>query len=53
VRINPSAYTIFEITPMFYEFLFKYESSQSIIACVIDESGECIPQGASKDQTSF
>jgi hypothetical protein len=43
IRINPNSFTIFEITPIFYEFLFKYESSQTIIVCALNmTTGDCL-----------
>jgi hypothetical protein len=43
VRIQPQSYTVFEVTPMYYQFTFKYSSSQSVIACPLSpETGTCI-----------
>lgn len=47
VKIQPSSYAIFEVTPIFYDFSFSYSSSQSIIVCPINPvTNSCIdPQG--------
>lgn len=43
VRIKPQTYTVFEVTPMYYSFIFNYESSQSVIACALNmTTGNCI-----------
>jgi len=43
VKIKPLTYSIFEVVPMFEQFFFNYESSQSVIACVLNETlNKCI-----------
>ena len=43
VRIQPQSYTVFEVTPMYYQFSFRYSSSQSVIVCPLSpKTGTCI-----------
>jgi hypothetical protein len=43
VRIQPQTFTIFEMTPIYFEFEFKYAASQSVIACAMDpDTGICL-----------
>ena len=42
-RIKPQTYVIFEVTPIYYDFHFSFQSSQSVIACALNpETGRCV-----------
>ena len=47
VKIQPSSYAIYEVTPIFYDFSFSYSSSQSVIVCAVNPAtNSCVdPQG--------
>jgi len=42
VKIQPNSFSVFEVTPIFYEFSFSYTSSQSVIACVVNLANQCV-----------
>ena len=43
VKIMPMQSTVFEVVPIFYEFNFAYEASQTVLACLADvKTNMCI-----------
>ena len=43
VKIDPLASTIFEVVPIFYDFQFIYQASQSVVACALNTtSHKCV-----------
>lgn len=36
VKIMPMQSTVFEVVPIYYEFNFAYEASQTVLACLTD-----------------
>ena len=43
VKILPMQSTVFEVVPIFYEFNFVYEASQTVLACLADvKTNMCI-----------
>lgn len=46
-KIAPNSFVIFQITPIFFNFFFRYVATQSVIACKLgSKTGTCInPSG--------